>query len=208
MRLKFWKKKLEKESDDNTEDYDLLNTKDIVMTTTESEIELKSCKVRSDHFVTYKDNKVEGAKNRKPRIIHSPKIFILPVWEILGVSGENQYLKVLKKVLVRWALPKYLRFRTYTVRREGEVSHNPDTGTKEENGNVTHDPHEDNYDKEQKMLFEAMLKLEGKFAEANAGAEIYEGMKGKPKWFDYIPYIVIAVIVGLFLFSFQIQPNM
>lgn len=195
INLKFWtwKKKEKNLSDSTTEDYEILSTKDIVMTTTESEIELKGCKVRSDHFIAYVDNKVDGAKKRKPRVLQTPKILILPVWEILGVSGENVTVKILKRILIRWALPKYHRFRTYTVRREGEA---------------THDPHDDKYDQETKMTLEEMLKLEGKFAESNAGAEIYEGMKGKPKWYDYIPYLVMLVIVALFLFAFQIQPNM
>ncbi len=195
MRLKFWKRKKKKkgETDDNTDDYEILSTKDIVMTTTESEIELKGCKVQSDHFISYNDNKVHKAKKRKPRVLNTPKVLILPVWEILGVSGENVTLKILKRILIRWSMPKYLRFRTYTVRREGEV---------------THDPHEDHYKLDEKMSLEETLKLEGKFAEANAGAEIYEGMKGKPKWYDYIPYLVLFGVVALFLFAFQIQPNL
>ena len=89
--------------------------------------------------------------------------------------------------------PRVLRFRAYTVRKEGEVTHNP---------------HDDNYDLEDKMRFEKLLYLEGKFAAAEAGANVYEGMKGPKKWEDYIPIIAIVIIVIAFLFAFQIGPNM
>lgn len=197
------------DSDSERDEYEILSTKDIVMTTTESEIELKNCKVQSDHFIAYSDNKVHKAKKRKPRILQTPKVLILPVWEILSIKGDNFVVKFFKRIIIRWSMPKYLRFRTYTVRREGEATHDPHNKEQTPDAKLgTHDPHEDNYPIETKMKLEQMLKLEGKFAESNAGAEIYEGMKGKPKWYDYIPYLVLFGVVALFLFAFQIQPNL
>lgn len=178
------KKKVDDSPEDNT-NYKLYPVKNLVLTTTETELELKTCKVRSDHFLSYKDTKVYQGKNRKPRIMMRPHQMTVPLWGIL----PNKPLKLLIAKLI---LPRFLRFRVYTVRREGEI---------------THDPNDDDYPLEGKMTFEEMLKLEGKFAEAEAGAHVYEGMKGPKKWQDYIPYIVIGIIVIAFLFSFQIAPN-
>lgn len=206
VTIKFWKwrirkKKIEESSKpEDTEVYEIYPSKNCVLTTTEVELELKPCKVHSDHFISYRDKKVHKENKRKPRIMMKPHILTIPLWEILpGLP--------LKIWLAKLLLPRFLRFRVYTVRREGELTHDIDMHRDKEK-HETHDPNTDNYKIEDKMKLEAMLKLEGKFAEANAGAEIYEGMKGKPKWFEYIPYIVIAVICFLFLFSFQIAPNM
>lgn len=215
VSLKFWNwkiRKSKKETDtdivdkkavidspeDNT-DYKLYPVKNLVLTTTETELELKTCKVRSDHFLSYKDAKVDQGKKRQPRIMMKPHQMTIPLWEILPK-------KPLKLWIAKLILPRFLRFRTYTVRREGEITHDIH-GTPFEEKQKTHDPNEDGYKLEDKMNLEKMLELEGKFAEAEAGAHIYEGMKGPKKWQDYIPYIVLMVIVIAFLFSFQIAPN-
>lgn len=212
VNLKFWKwkirnrkkdpgimdkKEVEESPEDNT-DYKLYPVKNLVLTTTETELELKTCKVRSDHFLSYKDAKVDKGKKRKPRIMMKPHQMTIPLWEIL----PNKPLKIW---LAKLILPRFLRFRAYTVRREGEITHDIHGTPFEEN--ETHDPNEDGYKLEDKMNLEKMLELEGKFAEAEAGAHIYEGMKGPKKWQDYIPYIVLMIIVIAFLFSFQIAPN-
>ena len=194
------KKEVIDSPEDNT-DYKLYPVKNLVLTTTETELELKVCKVRSDHFLSYKDSKVHQGRKRKPRIMMKPHVMTIPLWEIL----PNKPLKLLIGKLI---LPRFLRFRTYTVRREGEITHDVH-GTPFEEKKVpnTHDPNKDGYKLEDKMTFEKMLDLEGKFAETEAGAHIYEGMKGPKKWQDYIPYIVLMVIVIAFLFAFQIAPN-
>ena len=159
----------------------LYPSKDMALITTEADLKLEACKVTDDHFI-----KCKKSKKKKRRIMMKPQVLTIPVWDIL--PGWT-----FKLFLARLLFPRYLRFRTYTVRKEGEV---------------THDPHDDNYDQEDKMKFEKMLYLEGKFAAANAGAEVYEGMKGKKAWYDYIPFITICIIVIAFLFAFQIAPNM
>jgi len=78
----------------------------------------------------------------------------------------------------------------------------------QQEGEMTHDPHLDHLTDDMKTRFEKMLLLIGKFAEADAGAVLYEGIKGPKKWWDYIPYIVICLIVAFFLFAFQVQPNL
>ena len=178
--LKFWKWFSRTESKE--EKIKLYPSKDLALITDEADITLKACKVTEDHFIQVKGDK----KHRKRRIMKAPHVLTIPVWQIL--PGWS-----FKLLLARILFPRYLRFRTYTVRKEGEV---------------THDPHDDNYDQEDKMRFEKLLYLEGKFAAANAGAQVYEGMKGRMKWYDYIPWIVMAITVIAFLFAFQIAPNM
>ena len=183
MNLKFWtwkrKKKKEKLHLDQ-EKLELYPAKNMSLITTESDLDLKICKVTNDHFI-----KISGEKKRKRRIMRKPHILTIPLWAIL--PGYK-----FKLILARMLLPRFLRFRVYTIRQEGEI---------------THDPHDDNYDQEDKMKLEAMLKLEGQFAAANAGGNVYEGMKGKLKWHDYIPWIIMGIIVIAFLFAFQIAPN-
>jgi len=180
--LKFWKwfSRKKKIGITKEEIYKFYPAKDMALVTTESDLKLSPCKISNDHFMT-----VKGSKKRQRRIMMNPQILTIPVWDIL--PGWK-----FKLILARLLFPRYLRFRTYTIRNEGEV---------------THDPHDDNFDQADKMKFEKMLFLEGKFAAANAGAKVYEGMKGDKKWYDYIPFIVICIIVIAFLFAFQIAPN-
>lgn len=181
MNLKFWTWFKRKPKEPKEKKIKLYPAKDMALVTTEADLKLTACKVTPDHFI-----KVKGTKKRNRRIMKEPQVLTIPVWEIL--PGWS-----IKLILARLLFPRYLRFRTYTVRKEGEV---------------THDPHDDNYDKEDKMKFEKMLLLEGKFAAANAGGHVYEGMKGKLKWHDYIPWIVMGIVVLAFLFAFQIAPSM
>lgn len=89
--------------------------------------------------------------------------------------------------LLRRFMPRFIRFNAYTVQQTGEL---------------THDPHLDYLDEEMKLRLEKLLGLMGKFAEVQAGAVVYEGLKGKKKWWDYIPYMAIVAIVFLFLFAY------
>lgn len=167
MKWKFWQRKPKEDK------IKLYPSKNLAMVTTEADISFTPCKVTDDHKINFKFQKTK----KDVRIMRNPHIIHFPLWALL--PGRSW-----KLLLGRLLFPRYLRFLGYTVRREGEA---------------THDPHDDKYDTGDKMRLEAMLKLEGKFAEAKAGEVIYEGMKPGKKWFDFIPYIIIAIICFLFL---------
>lgn len=94
--------------------------------------------------------------------------------------------KIWPTFLGRLLSPRRQRYNVYTIKEVGEM---------------THDPNLDHLDAAMKLSFEKMLKMEGKFAEVNAGGVVYEGLKGKKAWWDYIPYLVILGVVFLFLFA-------
>ena len=175
MKWKIWQRTPKQEK------INLYPSKNLALVTTEADISLVPCKVNDEHQIKFKVDK----RKKNVRIMRQPHILHVPLWALL--PGYKW-----KLLLGRLLFPRYLRFLAYTVRREGEA---------------THDPHDDNYDTEDKMRLEKMLKLEGKFAEAEAGANVFEGMKGPKKWQEYIPFIVIAFIVFMFLVAFQIAPN-
>ena len=170
---------------------DLEFAQDVVLETTEVDIELRPTKVEEDHHITYKGRSGDKKSRINPHL--SAKQLVIPYKELFPKDRGGNRLDKIKDWFAKRRLPKTLLFRVYTIQAEGEM---------------THDPHADKLDPEMKMKLEKLLQLEGKFAEVEAGKYLYEGMEKKKKWEDYIPYIVIGVIVFMFLFAFQIQPNM
>ena len=129
------------------------------------------------------DHKIEYKLNREKKtvkMLRSPHVLIIPIGKFLPL-------------LARRFAPRYLRINTYTVQFDGEI---------------THDPHLDELDPSLKKKFEKVIELGGTIAKVNWAKRIMSGMRDKKTWEDFIPYIVIGVIVFLFLFAFQIQPNM
>ena len=136
-----------------------------------------------DKCTVLSDHQIQFKLNREKKqvkMLRSPHVLMIPVRKFLPL-------------LARRFAPSYIRINTYTVQFDGEV---------------THDPHIDELDPDLKTKFEKVLELEGTIAKVNWAKRIMTGMRDKKTWEDFIPYIVIGVIVFLFLFAFQIQPNM
>lgn len=155
-------------------------SRDMVLITTESDLRLRPVIVNNDHTLDFNKRKILIKPDRPAHI------FDLDIHSLMPTKKQRFFCKIL-------GIPRYQTFRTFALQQEGEM---------------THDPHSDNLDDDMKVRFEKMLMLVGKFAEADAGAVVYEGIKGVKKWFEYIPYIIICLIVAFFLFAFQVQPNM
>lgn len=149
----------------------LYPTRDVVLVTTKSDIVMKPCKVNDDNTVEFKTG---SRKSKKVKVHHKPSIFTLP----LRAIWPHPFLKY-------WA-PRRQHYRAYTLQKEGEFTHNPDTT------GVT---------KESKKRFEEALKLEGEVIEAHLTREAVKDMKDtRSQWFDYIPYICMAAMGVLIVF--------
>lgn len=155
-------------------------SRNMILITSESDIKLRPVKVNDDHTLELNKKKLLIKPDRAAHILD------LDIHALMPTKKQRFFCKIL-------GIPRYQTFRTFTIQQEGEM---------------THDPNLDHLTDEMKMRFEKMLMLIGKFAEADAGAVVYEGIKGPKKWWDYIPYIIICLIVAFFLFAFQVQPNM
>lgn len=206
MRLKFWtrkkpKSKTEKQLEEinpelttvvdketKTEIARLHSPKDSVDKKIFTSKNLVMVTTETDLFLTpcevKDDHRIRYKQNRKwkeVKILQPPHILTLPLRSILP-SFLNRRLS-----------GKFARYRVYTAQAEGEV---------------THDPHRDEIDPELKKKFEAVLKLEGQMAKADFAKQITAGMARAKKWEEYIPWLVVGAIVMMFLFAFQIAPNM
>lgn len=158
----------------------LYPSRNMALITTESDMKLRPITVNDDHTIKYGKRKLMIKPDRPAHILD------LSLHDLMPTFKQRLFCKF-------FGIPKYQTFRVYTFQNEGEM---------------THDPHLDHLTDDMKLRFEKMLGLVGKFAEADAGAVLYEGIKGPKKWFEYIPYIIICLIVAFFLFAFQVQPNM
>lgn len=178
--LKFWKWRRNHPQEDKTPNEKkkipipekkekILPAKNVVLITSVSNIELMPVKVFDDHTLKWKKKTVQIKPDRPAHILTIPTNLLM------------------RNRLIRFFMPRNIRFNAYTVQQTGEL---------------THDPHQDYLDEEMKLRLEKLLGLMGKFAEVQAGAVVYEGLKGKKKWWDYIPYIAIVAIVFLFLFAY------
>jgi len=180
--MKLFKRKNEKEKPivpktENITDKELKSTKNVLLKTTETELVLTPCRVNDDHTLAYeKAKKLKTIKIMPGRKAHT---LVIPLHALLPSR------------MARLFAPRTIRFRTFTAQEEGEITHDP---------NVTH------FDPELEMRLESVLKLAATASKADVAANVMAGMKGKKHWSEYIPYIVIGVIVFLFLFAFQIAP--
>lgn len=182
QELKSANEKQEKELDKaKTDDKPTLYpSRNMALITTESDMKLRPIKVNEDHTILYGKKKVMIKPDRQAHILD------LSIHDLMPTKKQRFLCRIL-------GIPKYQTFRVFSFQLEGEM---------------THDPHLDRLTDEMKLRFEKVLMLVGKFAEADAGAVIYEGIKGPKHWWDYIPYIIICLIVAFFLFAFQVQPNL
>ena len=151
----------------------LYPARNCVLITNESNIELYPCKVNSDHTVSFK----VGKAKRTAKIMLKPHVLTLPLKQL----HPHPIFKF-------WA-PRRQRYRVYTVQSEGEFTHSPNTtGISVEN----------------KKKFEELLKFEGTMVKAHLTREAVNDMKDhKKQWFDYIPYICMAVMGIAIVFIMQ-----
>jgi len=148
----------------------LYPAKNMVMLSNESDLILKPCKVTDDHNVAWK----EGRKKKTGRIMRKPHIMEIP----LKAMHPHPIFK--------YFAPKRQRYRVYTIQSEGEFTHSPNTT---------------GVSVEDKKKFEAVLKLEGQMVEAHLTREAVNDMKDHKKaWFDYIPYIAMAIMAIAIVF--------
>ena len=156
-------------------------SRNLVLITTEPDLYLRPCKILSDHKIEFKglDNKKkEGTINPEKPLAHN---LILPLQQLWPTKIGKLFA------------PRYQRYRVYTIQAEGEM---------------THDPHDDKIDDEDKVKLESVLKLAAASAKASIAERIMAGLKGKKTWEEFIPYIIIGLIVFMFLLAFQIVPNL
>jgi hypothetical protein len=163
--LKFVINKIRRKKDTGEEfNPKLYPARDCVMITTESDIDLFPCKVLSNHTIKFKI----GRETRTAKVMLNPHILTLPLKQIHP-----------HPIFKHWA-PRRQRYRAYTIQKEGEFTHSPNTT---------------GIDVEQKKRFEEVLKLEGQMIESHLTREAVNDMKDqRKKWFDYIPFICMAVM--------------
>lgn len=179
---------------------------------------------RKEKSIKLSESEVEPPKKLKKE----PKVKLYPARNILLLTSESNAKIVPCKVskdhrikfgkqtvtikpetpAITFTLPMHQLWPTFLGRRLGPRFQRFNLYACRENGEMTHSIHDDKMTDEDRMKIEEMLKLMGKFAEANAGAVLYEGIKGPKAWWDYLPYIMIMLIVAFFLFAFQVQPNL
>lgn len=96
--------------------------------------------------------------------------------------------------LLRRLAPRNLLFNAYAVQKTAET---------------THDPHLDKLDEAQKVRFEHLIQIQAVAAKASLAAKIMAGLKGKATWWESLgALIAIVIIVAIFMFGFQVQPNL
>lgn len=158
----------------------LYPARNMALVTTESNLELVPCKVFNDHTVSlkYSGGKKEKIKIKDDRPAHTLTIPCTQIWPTF---------------LGRRFSPRFQRYRVYTIQAEGEV---------------THDPHLDHMDEKQKMRFEKLIQLQAVAGNADIAGNIMAGLKDKKGFWEMLPWIIMAIVVFLFLFAFQIQPNL
>ena len=138
--------------------------KNLVGITTEPDIHLYPCTVSDDHKIAFK---FDGKKQSR-KIMVKESTLTIPLKQIWP-----------HRIFKYWA-PRRQRFRVFFTQAEGEFTHNPNTTGVTEEG---------------KKRFETALKLEGEMIEAHLTREAVKDMKDtKAQWFDYIPYICMAVM--------------
>lgn len=165
--------------DDN---YVQQKAKNGALITSPSDLYLQKCKVLNDHSIEFKLE-----KNKKTaKMLRSSHLLTIPIRDFM----PNRFIRF----LCFYFNIKYLKVNCYTVQFDGEV---------------THDPHIDELDEELKKKFEKVLELEATVIKTNWAKNIMSGMKDKMTWWESLgPLLVIGFIVFIFLFAFQIQPNL
>ena len=140
----------------------------------ETNVELKPVKVLDDHRLRIRKKEVEINPNRPAHIFTIPVMQLMPNWRA--------------KLFGLLMLPRNLYLRVFSVRSEGEM---------------THDPSLDHIPADYKMKLEKLLQLKGKAAKADFSQNIMSGMHGKKKWEEYIPWIVFGIteIITILLLS-------
>ncbi len=151
----------------------LYPSKDAILLTTETDIQFKPCKVMDDHKLKWGKKEIEIMPERPAHIF--------------SLNPRMLFQKTLHKILAFLFLPNVLTFRTYTAKREGEITHDPDF---------------DNLKDTEKMKLEAILKLKGTAAKADIVNRIMAGLKEKLGFWNYFRDVLyIAVIIILILTS-------
>lgn len=89
--------------------------------------------------------------------------------------------------------PRVQRYRVYTVQQEGEI---------------THDPHDDKIDEEDKMKLEAVLKLAGAASKADIAKKIMAGLKDALGFWNYFRDVLYIIVIVLMILAFQVLPAM
>lgn len=154
--------------------------KNTVLVTDETNARLMPCRVQDDHKLKFELRAGGKKEDKEVGILRSPHVLEIPS-------------SIIPSWIARRILPKTIRFRMYTVQKEGEI---------------THDPHIDELDEELKRRFEMVLMLEKQAVKTGFAKGLMAGLKDKLSLMDYIPYIIIALIVMFFLFAYQIAPYM
>ncbi len=162
-----WVRRSKKEDDKPIK---LFPSMDAVLTTTETDIMLKPCKVHDDHRIEF-----SGSNGKKKTVTINPERSA----HIFSLDPKIFFRGIRQKILAYLFMPKHLTFRAYTIQANGEL---------------THDPNNDGLDEEEKMKLEAVLKLQGTAAKAAIADNIMKGLKDKKTWEDYIPWIVVGLI--------------
>lgn len=143
--------------------------KEAVLVTDQTNMKLVACAMKDDGSFTHK---AYGTSKlvKNSRIPH-----------VLEISSS-----IFPSKLMRFIVPRKVRVRVYTVRKESEVSH---------------DPNNDEFDPKEKRKLESVLMLQGKMMKADFAGKIAEGMKPKMGLMEYIPWFVVAIISVIAMLS-------
>lgn len=163
----------------------LYQAKDVAMICNEANITLTTCKVTDDHRIKFRHAGQKKEVRINPELGH-PQVLLIPSTLIL--ANFNWFIRM----LVMFLFPaKGFRYRTYTARSEGEI---------------THDPSIDHYHAGDKIRLEELLKVEGAMAKAGFVKAIAKGLKDKVGLWEMFPIIAIVLIVFFFLMAYQVVP--
>lgn len=95
--------------------------------------------------------------------------------------------------LGRWFSPRKQILRAYTFQREGEITHNP---------------HDDKLDKEDKARLELVLKIQGTATKADIVRKIMAGMKEKIGFWDYFRDVLYILVIIFLILANNVLPHL
>lgn len=159
----------------------LYPSKNMILVTTETDLKLRPCKVQDDHKIRYGKKEIDIKEDRPAHILD------MNLMDLMYSRKHRLFARL-------FGLPQWQTFRVYTAQQEGEYTHDPNVTAMTE---------------EQKMRIEKMIQLKAVAIKAEISANIMAGLKGKGSWWELLGWgIIITIIVAIFLFAFQIQPNL
>lgn len=177
----------EKDEIPEPRDYRFYPERNCILITTEGSLDLRPAKYQDDHTIEFKN--IDGKKKH---------VDIRPIEKETKAKAQAHILtlplrRLMPTKLLALLAPKVQRYRVYTVQAEGEI---------------THDPNDDNLDEYDKMRLESLLKIKGTGTKADFINRIMAGLKEKLGFWAYFRDVLYILVIVLLILSYQVFPNL